>query len=60
MLRKECVNKYENKQDCPYKDFNCEKHGICCEYIRYHKKDESLPFCLKNKIAHKNLKNSYF
>ncbi len=47
MSRKECVNKYENEQDCPCKDFDCERHGICCECVRYHKQCGDKPACLR-------------
>ena len=42
-----CVNQYENEQDCPCSEENCEYHGICCECIKYHKNCKDLPVCLK-------------
>ena len=47
MSKKECVNKYENEQDCPCKDFDCERHGVCCECIKHHKEEGDLPKCLR-------------
>ena len=47
MTRKECVNKYENEQDCPCDEVNCERHGVCCECIKYHKENGDKPACLR-------------
>ena len=47
MTKRECVNKWENEQDCPCEEENCEYHGICCECIKYHKACKDLPACLK-------------
>lgn len=49
-MKKECINKYENEQDCPCSHVDdCEYHGICCECIRYHRNEEkNLPVCLRN------------
>ena len=46
-MHKECVNKWENEQDCTCIEENCERHGICCECIKYHKNKKSKPACLK-------------
>jgi hypothetical protein len=47
-MKRDCVNKFENQQDCPCDDENCERRGICCECIRYHKECKSLPACLED------------
>ncbi len=47
MSKRECLNKYENEQDCPCPDENCERHGICCECIKYHKNKKNMPVCLR-------------
>ncbi|MEM2933174.1 MAG: hypothetical protein QXK80_01950 [Candidatus Pacearchaeota archaeon] len=46
-MRKECPNKNENEKQCPCPYLDCERHGICCECILYHRKDKSKPMCLK-------------
>ncbi|MFH1501277.1 MAG: hypothetical protein ABIE22_05030 [archaeon] len=47
MSRKECVNKYENEQDCPCDEINCERRGVCCECITYHRNYGDRPACIK-------------
>lgn len=48
MERKECVNKQENEEDCPCNEEDCERHGICCECIKYHRNHRGKPACLKD------------
>ncbi len=45
-MKKECVNKEENLKNCPC-TWKCERKGICCECIAYHRKHEELPACLR-------------
>ncbi|MCX6819161.1 MAG: hypothetical protein NT129_04150 [Candidatus Aenigmarchaeota archaeon] len=47
MERKACSNKKINEGDCPCSETNCERHGICCECIRYHIRHGSLPACIR-------------
>jgi len=47
MIRKDCINKMENKYDCPCPDNDCERHGICYECIKYHKNKKNTPVCLR-------------
>ncbi|GBE19912.1 hypothetical protein BMS3Abin17_00643 [archaeon BMS3Abin17] len=47
MTRKPCQNKEENEKDCPCAETWCERHGICCECISYHKKHGDFPTCLR-------------
>lgn len=47
MSKRECVNKYENSQDCPCKEVDCENHGVCCECVSYHRKNEGKPACMR-------------
>lgn len=47
IMKRDCLNKFENEQDCPCNDLNCERHGICCECIKYHKNKGNLPKCLR-------------
>ena len=43
----DCPNRKENhaKCKCPYTD--CERHGVCCECVRYHREKGQKPMCLK-------------
>ena len=47
MARKPCPNKEENLKECPCDWPGCERKGICCECIAYHRKCGDLPACLK-------------
>ena len=40
----ECPNKAKNMKDCNC-TYPCDKKGICCECIRYHRKLGQLPAC---------------
>jgi len=44
---KECSNLKENNEKCPCKEIDCERHGTCCECIRFHKSRGSPPACLR-------------
>ncbi len=41
---KKCLNKEENKANCPC-TYPCEIKGICCECIKHHLKRNELPAC---------------
>ncbi len=45
--RQPCPNKELNEKDCPCSDTWCERHGTCCECIKYHKKCGDMPACLR-------------
>jgi len=40
----EC-QKEKNLKDCPCTYPGCEKKGICCECLRYHRQKKELPAC---------------
>ncbi len=40
----EC-QKVENLKDCPCTYPDCERKGICCECIKYHREKKELPAC---------------
>lgn len=40
----EC-QKEKNLKNCPCTYPNCEKKGICCECLRYHRQKKELPAC---------------
>ncbi len=46
-MKRECLNKFENEQDCPCKSDSCERHGVCCECIKFHKNKKDKPACLR-------------
>jgi len=46
-MRKECPNKKENKKECVCSETDCERHGICCECIKYHREHGGKPACIK-------------
>lgn len=41
---KTCVNKDSNMSKCNC-TYSCEKKGICCECIAYHRNRKELPAC---------------
>ena len=43
----ECPNKEKNEKDCSCDSDTCERHGVCCECIRYHRENNGVPACLK-------------
>lgn len=46
-MEKECLNKEKNEEGCPCSSVDCERHGFCCECVRYHKRAGELPACLR-------------
>ncbi|HOD12583.1 MAG TPA: DUF6485 family protein [Candidatus Omnitrophota bacterium] len=40
-----CPNKQRNMQMCNCTYPGCEKHGICCECLHYHRQKGALPAC---------------
>jgi hypothetical protein len=42
---KECLNKKENLLNCNCSYEPCERKGICCECIAYHRQKKQLPAC---------------
>ena len=42
----ECPNKTKNLEMCNC-EYECERKGICCECVAYHKKNGGVPMCLK-------------
>jgi len=45
----ECENKEKNLKNCNCSYEPCERKGICCECILYHRKMKQLPACFFNK-----------
>jgi len=42
-----CPNQEKNKTVCACKSADCERHGVCCECIQYHRENGNLPVCLR-------------
>ncbi|MDD2922512.1 MAG: protein kinase, partial [Anaerolineales bacterium] len=42
-LRNKCSNKKENEKNCPCSETDCERHGVCCECLLYHRKNKLYP-----------------
>jgi len=43
-MKKKCPNLNSNiKCNCSYS--GCEKHGLCCQCIQYHRKRNEIPAC---------------
>jgi len=46
-MKKDCPNKKENEKECSCSDENCERHGVCCECIKYHREKGGKPSCFR-------------
>ncbi|MDI6807003.1 MAG: DUF6485 family protein [Candidatus Aenigmarchaeota archaeon] len=46
MKRKTCPNKTLNEDDCTCTYKECERHGICCLCIAFHRSRGEFPACL--------------
>jgi len=42
-----CPNREMNEQQCKCTATDCERHGACCECLRAHLADGSLPACVR-------------
>ncbi|HVQ01065.1 MAG TPA: hypothetical protein VMT57_06080 [Candidatus Thermoplasmatota archaeon] len=52
----ECTRK-ENKLDCPC-SYPCERKGVCCSCLRYHRNRGELPACYFSSEAEKTYDRS--
>ena len=43
----DCPNLQRNKEKCRCPYGSCERHGVCCECIAYHRERGEKPMCLK-------------
>jgi len=41
----ECVNLKKNEAACTCTYTSCERHGVCCECVTYHRSKAQLPGC---------------
>jgi len=42
----DCTNQERNAKDCACTYASCDKRGLCCECITYHRSRGELPGCL--------------
>jgi len=54
----EC-RKEKNLEGCPCTYEGCEKKGLCCECVRYHKERNELPACYFSAEAEKTYDRSF-
>lgn len=57
-MKKECVNKEENRKGCPCTYEPCERKGTCCECISYHWAMGQFPACFFSKEAERTYDRS--
>lgn len=43
-----CPNREKNLQDCNCSYSGCDKKGVCCECVAYHRSMRQLPACFFN------------
>ena len=53
-----CPNQKRNAQFCTCTYPGCEKHGICCECLHYHRKKGALPACYFTEEAERTYNRS--
>jgi hypothetical protein len=44
----ECPSREANRAQCTCKSEDCERRGLCCECVAYHRGKSGLPACLRN------------
>ncbi|HOX53998.1 MAG: DUF6485 family protein [Candidatus Omnitrophica bacterium] len=54
----ECKNKKINLENCNCTYEPCERKGICCECILYHRRQGQLPACYFSPVAEKTYDRS--
>ena len=54
----ECPNKERNLKMCTCTYTGCDKTGVCCECIAYHRRMKQLPGCLSAGIMRTPFKGS--
>ncbi len=53
-----CPNKKRNLDMCNCSYPGCEKKGICCECLHYHRKKDALPACFFPEAAERTYDRS--
>jgi len=54
----DCPNKEKNLADCNC-TYSCEKKGMCCECIRYHRSMNQLPACYFSNAAERTYDRTF-
>lgn len=44
-MKKQCPNIQRNLADCNCSYTSCEKTGLCCRCVAYHRQNRELPAC---------------
>ena len=44
-----CAELKKNKDECPCSNTTCERHGTCCDCIRWHRKSGSAVACMRSR-----------
>ncbi|MCX7704769.1 MAG: DUF6485 family protein [bacterium] len=53
-----CVNKDENISNCTCSYVSCDRRGICCECVAYHRRNGQIPGCFFPSDAEKTYDRS--
>ncbi|MCM8764155.1 MAG: DUF6485 family protein [Candidatus Omnitrophica bacterium] len=53
-----CVNKDNNIKNCSCTYISCERRGVCCECVSYHRKNGEIPGCFFSPDAEKTYNRS--
>ncbi len=56
--RERCPNVEENKKRCNCSYDPCERKGLCCQCIHYHRANGELPACYFSKAVEKTYDRS--
>ncbi|MCM8805827.1 MAG: DUF6485 family protein [Candidatus Omnitrophica bacterium] len=54
----ECKNRERNIKDCSCTYISCNKRGMCCECVMYHRANGEIPGCFFPKEAEKTYDRS--
>ncbi|MCL5271706.1 MAG: DUF6485 family protein [bacterium] len=54
-----CANRNRNNDICTCTYAACERHGVCCECLQYHLKNQQLPGCCFPKDAEATYDRSF-
>ncbi len=44
-MKKSCPNRKRNLEVCNCSYTSCEKTGLCCQCVQYHRRNRELPAC---------------
>lgn len=58
-MKKECPNLKENLPQCNCSYTSCEKTGLCCQCVHYHRQSNEIPACFFPDHAEKTWDRSF-